>query len=58
MTHGKPALLHEEVGFTGKRIAERIIAAISDREHTPAVAGIEARPPRAPRGAVLPIAGS
>jgi 1-deoxy-D-xylulose-5-phosphate synthase len=58
VTHGNPALLHEEVGFTGKRIAERIIAAISDREHTPAVAGIEARPPRAPRGAVLPIAGS
>ena len=23
VTHGKPALLHEEVGFTGKRIAER-----------------------------------
>jgi 1-deoxy-D-xylulose-5-phosphate synthase len=31
VTHGKPALLHEEVGFTGKRIAERITAAISDR---------------------------
>jgi 1-deoxy-D-xylulose-5-phosphate synthase len=31
VTHGKPALLHEEVGFTGKRIAERVIAAISDR---------------------------
>ena len=31
ITHGKPALLHEEVGFTGKRIAERIVAAISDR---------------------------
>jgi 1-deoxy-D-xylulose-5-phosphate synthase len=31
VTHGKPALLHEEVGFTGKRIAERIAAAISDR---------------------------
>ena len=24
VTHGKPALLHEEVGFTGKRIAERV----------------------------------
>ena len=23
VTHGKPALLHEEVGFTGERIAER-----------------------------------
>ena len=31
VTHGKPALLHEEVGFTGKRIAERIAAAISVR---------------------------
>jgi 1-deoxy-D-xylulose-5-phosphate synthase len=32
VTHGKPALLHEEVGFTGKRIAERIQAAILDRD--------------------------
>ena len=31
VTHGKPALLHEEVGFTGKRIAERVQAAILDR---------------------------
>jgi 1-deoxy-D-xylulose-5-phosphate synthase len=31
VTHGKPALLHEEVGFTGTRIAERIEAAILDR---------------------------
>jgi 1-deoxy-D-xylulose-5-phosphate synthase len=28
VTHGKPALLHEEVGFTGTRIAERVAAAI------------------------------
>jgi 1-deoxy-D-xylulose-5-phosphate synthase len=28
VTHGKPALLHEEVGFTPERIAERIEAAI------------------------------
>jgi 1-deoxy-D-xylulose-5-phosphate synthase len=28
VTHGKPALLHEEVGFTGERIAARIEAAI------------------------------
>jgi 1-deoxy-D-xylulose-5-phosphate synthase len=28
VTHGKPALLHEEVGYTGERIAERIEAAI------------------------------
>jgi 1-deoxy-D-xylulose-5-phosphate synthase len=31
VTHGKPALLHEEIGFTGTRIAERVLAAISDR---------------------------
>jgi 1-deoxy-D-xylulose-5-phosphate synthase len=31
VTHGKPALLHEEVGFTPERIAERVAAAISDR---------------------------
>ena len=29
VTHGKPALLHEEVGFTGERIAERVAAAVS-----------------------------
>ncbi len=35
VTHGKPALLHEQVGFTGARIAERVAAAISDGErHT------------------------
>jgi 1-deoxy-D-xylulose-5-phosphate synthase len=28
VTHGKPALLHEEVGYTGDRIAERIVAAV------------------------------
>ena len=33
VTHGKPALLHEEVGFTGQRIAERVAAAVSDRGH-------------------------
>jgi deoxyxylulose-5-phosphate synthase len=32
VTHGKPALLHEEVGFTGAKIAERVAAAILDRE--------------------------
>ncbi len=32
VTHGKPALLHEEVGFTGKRIAERVQAAITTRD--------------------------
>jgi 1-deoxy-D-xylulose-5-phosphate synthase len=34
VTHGKPALLHEEVGFTGERIAERIRAVITDRSST------------------------
>jgi 1-deoxy-D-xylulose-5-phosphate synthase len=29
VTHGKPDLLHEEVGFTAERIAERVAAAIS-----------------------------
>ncbi len=28
VTHGKPALLHEEVGYTGTRIAERVRAAL------------------------------
>jgi 1-deoxy-D-xylulose-5-phosphate synthase len=31
VTHGKPALLHEEIGFTAERIAERVTVAISDR---------------------------
>jgi 1-deoxy-D-xylulose-5-phosphate synthase len=31
VTHGTPALLHEEVGLTGKRIAERVATAILDR---------------------------
>ena len=32
VTHGSPKLLHEEVGFTGARIAERVAAAILDRD--------------------------
>jgi 1-deoxy-D-xylulose-5-phosphate synthase len=39
VTHGKPALLHEEVGFTGERIAKRIAAAISDRANPARGAG-------------------
>jgi len=35
VTHGKPALLHEEVGFTAERIAERVEAAILDRTSAP-----------------------
>jgi 1-deoxy-D-xylulose-5-phosphate synthase len=31
VTHGAPALLHEEVGFTAERIAARIEAAVADR---------------------------
>jgi 1-deoxy-D-xylulose-5-phosphate synthase len=37
VTHGKPALLHEEVGYTGERIAERVEKAIIARESTPVV---------------------
>ncbi len=33
VTHGAPALLHEEVGFTGQRIAERVEAAVVGRSH-------------------------
>ncbi|HET8976251.1 MAG TPA: hypothetical protein VFN15_06445, partial [Solirubrobacterales bacterium] len=32
VTHGKPALLREEVGFTGEAVAERVVAAIGSRE--------------------------
>jgi 1-deoxy-D-xylulose-5-phosphate synthase len=39
VTHGKPALLHEEIGFTPERIAERVAAAISDRGHPARRAG-------------------
>jgi 1-deoxy-D-xylulose-5-phosphate synthase len=30
VTHGMPAMLYEEVGFTGRRIAERIEAAVAE----------------------------
>src|SRR5687768_1526573 len=32
VTHGKPALLREEVGFTGEDVAERVLAALGSRE--------------------------
>ncbi|HWE12649.1 MAG TPA: 1-deoxy-D-xylulose-5-phosphate synthase [Solirubrobacteraceae bacterium] len=32
VTHGSPGLLHQEVGFTGQRIAERVRSAVT--EHT------------------------
>jgi len=31
VTHGKPALLHEEVGYTGEAIADKVAAAMGDR---------------------------
>ena len=31
VTHGSPRLLHEEVGFTGQRIAERIESAVTEQ---------------------------
>ncbi|MBV9819092.1 MAG: 1-deoxy-D-xylulose-5-phosphate synthase [Solirubrobacterales bacterium] len=31
VTHGAPDLLHREVGFTGERIAERVLAAVNER---------------------------
>jgi 1-deoxy-D-xylulose-5-phosphate synthase len=34
VTHGKPALLHQEVGFTPERIAERIEAAVMEPRGT------------------------
>src|SRR5947209_2658311 len=35
VTHGAPKLLHEEVGFTGQRIAERIEAAVAETSGVP-----------------------
>jgi len=35
VTHGPPKLLHEEVGFTGARIAERIDAAVAETSGVP-----------------------
>jgi 1-deoxy-D-xylulose-5-phosphate synthase len=34
VTHGKPALLHEEVGLTGASVAERVLSALPARERT------------------------
>jgi 1-deoxy-D-xylulose-5-phosphate synthase len=31
VTHGAPALLHAEVGFTPERVAERVLAAVGER---------------------------
>jgi len=35
VTHGKPSLLHEEVGYTGRQIAERVLAAVDARKSAP-----------------------
>jgi 1-deoxy-D-xylulose-5-phosphate synthase len=32
VTHGKPAVLREEVGFTGEAVAERVLTALGSRE--------------------------
>jgi 1-deoxy-D-xylulose-5-phosphate synthase len=32
VTHGKPALLHEEVGLTGESVCERVVTALGTRE--------------------------
>ena len=37
VTHGAPKLLHEEVGFTGERIAERIESAVAEYSGVPTV---------------------
>jgi 1-deoxy-D-xylulose-5-phosphate synthase len=34
VTHGKPALLHEEIGFTPQQIAGRVEAAVLDPRRT------------------------
>ncbi len=39
VTHGKPALLHEQVGFTGERIAERVAAAVGEQATAGVVLG-------------------
>jgi len=31
VTHGSPALLHGEVGYTSERIAQRVLAAVAER---------------------------
>jgi 1-deoxy-D-xylulose-5-phosphate synthase len=32
VTHGKPALLREEVGLTGEAVAQRVTSALRSRE--------------------------
>jgi 1-deoxy-D-xylulose-5-phosphate synthase len=40
VTHGKPALLHEEVKLTGGHIAERVLTAISSRAGSAVIEGL------------------
>jgi 1-deoxy-D-xylulose-5-phosphate synthase len=37
VTHGAPKLLHDEVGFTGERIAERIESAVAEYSGVPTI---------------------
>ncbi|MGI8558113.1 MAG: 1-deoxy-D-xylulose-5-phosphate synthase [Solirubrobacteraceae bacterium] len=46
VTHGKPALLHVEVGFTGERIAERVRAALGSEALSSRSEGNRKGPPR------------
>jgi 1-deoxy-D-xylulose-5-phosphate synthase len=40
VTHGKPGLLHEQVGFTAERIVERVAAAVADRTPSRILGGV------------------
>ena len=71
VTHGAPRLLHEEVGFTAERIAERVEAAVLDpaarwpgpdrapahapRRRTGTVSRRVQGPPRQPPGGARPL---
>ncbi|HEV3048140.1 MAG TPA: 1-deoxy-D-xylulose-5-phosphate synthase [Solirubrobacteraceae bacterium] len=53
ITHGKPALLHEQVGFTAERIVERVLAAVSPTRRRGRILG-----DGGPRGAGSAIVGA
>ncbi|HTU77149.1 MAG TPA: 1-deoxy-D-xylulose-5-phosphate synthase [Solirubrobacteraceae bacterium] len=44
VTHGKPALLHEQIGFTSERIVERVAAAVGARRSGRITGGGQSRP--------------
>ena len=50
VTHGKPALLREEVGLTGESVAERVLAALRSGE--PAVQLRASQPALAPKRSI------